>query len=85
MHGHGVIIFSYRGAELAVTHWDPCTASLLGSAVPQGFLPGPFLQTVPETPSPDVLTVNKPDHLRRAAMAAAGLHRGSTAGEQVDG
>ncbi|PRW39278.1 dynamin-related GTPase isoform A [Chlorella sorokiniana] len=34
-------------------------------------------QTVPETPSPDVLTVNKPDHLRRAAMAAA-------AGRNVD-
>ncbi|KAL4853400.1 Dynamin-related protein 5A [Chlorella vulgaris] len=29
-------------------------------------------QTVPETPSPDVLTVNKPDRLRRAALAAAG-------------
>lgn len=34
-------------------------------------------QTVPETPSPDVLTVNKPDHLRRAALAAA-------AGRNVD-
>ena len=35
------------------------------------------MQTVPETPSPDVLTVNKPDHLRRAALAAA-------AGRNVD-
>jgi hypothetical protein len=35
------------------------------------------MQTVPETPSPDALTVNKPDHLRRAALAAA-------AGRNVD-
>lgn len=42
-----------------------------------------FLQTVPETPSPDrhdVLgTVNKGDNLRRAAMAAA-----AAAGRNVD-
>lgn len=36
-------------------------------------------QTVPETPSPDVVTANKPDHLRRAAMAAA-----AAAGRNVD-
>lgn len=45
-----------------------CAPPALGSA--------PCLQTVPETPSPDVLTVNKPDHLRRAAMAAAGVRKG---------
>lgn len=36
-------------------------------------------QTVPETPSPDVVTANKPDRLRRAAMAAS-----AAAGRNVD-